>query len=125
VVARVNESLDNINQVSRQLLSCILAIEDNTKENQQSAKAQHQPNTNAQITDNELTQLMSKREQLIKGLFEQHTPEAIAQELTLVTDMLSLDSQLSSQASAYKTRLAAQVMQLKKSKKVTQSYQRY
>jgi hypothetical protein len=39
--------------------------------------------------------------------------------------MISLDSELSKQSKAYKQLLAEQVIKLKKSKKVSKSYQKY
>lgn len=79
----------------------------------------------SQVTENKLNELMANRDSLIKSLFEKNTHEEISIELILLNEMLSLDTKLSSQSKAYKQVLAEQVIKLKKSKKVSKSYQKY
>jgi hypothetical protein len=79
----------------------------------------------SQAPENQLTELMANRNSLIRSLFEQNTHEDISIELNLLNEMLSLDSRLSNQSKAYKQLLAEQVIKLKKSKKVSNSYQKY
>jgi len=81
--------------------------------------------SDSQITENKLTELMANRDNLIHDFFEQNTHEEISIEFNLLNEMLSLDSKLSSQSKAYKKLLAEQVIKLKKSKKVSKSYQKY
>lgn len=81
--------------------------------------------SDSQITENKLTELMANRDNLIHDLFEQNTHEEISIEFNLLNEMVSLDSKLSSQSKAYKKLLAEQVIKLKKSKKVSKSYQKY
>jgi hypothetical protein len=79
----------------------------------------------SQTPENQLTELMANRNSLIRSLFEQNTHEDISIELNLLNEMLSLDTRLSNQSKAYKQLLAEQVIKLKKSKKVSKSYQKY
>jgi len=62
---------------------------------------------------------------LISELFEQNTKEDIANELTLVNEMVSLDGEITSKSQACKQMLSEQVIRLKKGKKVSKSYQQY
>lgn len=120
----IKDSLEQINDISRQLLSRILTMH---KENSVTI---NESNNDTTITDdsaseNELTELMVNRDSLIHRLFEQNTPEEISIELNLVNEMVSLDAELSSQSKAYKQLLTEQVIKLKKSKRVSKSYQKY
>lgn len=114
--------LEKINEVSRQLLSRILAVQNSIKKN---TVVINESSRDESITEHALTELMSKRESLIHFLFKQKTNDEIAQELILLNEMVSLDSELSSQSQACKQILAEQVIRVKKSKKIAKSYQLY
>lgn len=123
----IKGSLEKINDVSRQLLSRILTMHNKSQE---SSATINESSNDTTITDdstseNELTELMANRDSLIHRLFEQNTHEKISIELFLLNEMISLDAELSSQSKAYKQLLAEQVIKLKKSKKITKSYQKY
>ena len=118
----VKQALININELSRQLLSCMLSGQEVSQEKTDTQEHAAAVNT---VTDKELTELLSQREGLIKDLFEQNTTQDIALALTLVNEMLALDAELARKAQTCKQALAEQVLQLKKSVKVTQSYQEY
>ena len=118
----VKQALININDLSRQLLSCMLSGQEVSQEK---TDTQEHPAAVNTVTDKELTELLSQREGLIKDLFEQNTTQDIALALTLVNEMLALDAELAHKAQTCKQALAEQVLQLKKSVKVTQSYQEY
>ena len=122
MIASVKASLVNINDVSRQLLLCILTAQNASQEN---TIAPDHSTAAKPITDKQLTELLSQRERLIKDLFKHSTTKDIGLELTLVNEMLALDTELTQNSQAHKQALAEQVLQLKKSTKVTQSYQRY
>jgi hypothetical protein len=124
VVDNTKQLLEQINEISRQLLSRILTVQKSTKKNITDADADA-PDTNSSITEKELTDLMAKRDKLIRSLFKEKLTEDISKELSLLNEMISLDSELSSQSQACKKILANQVIRLKKSKKVTKSYQQY
>ncbi len=121
------QALEKINEVSRQLLSRILIVQSSIQEKPkaQDEPITNEPSTNEQITDHELTELMSKRQSLVNDLFEKSTAEEISLEITLLNEMIALDSELSSKSHACKQALAEQVIKLKKSKKVKKSYQQY
>lgn len=109
--------LEIINDVSRQLLSRVLAISNQVQENK--------TNISEPTTDDELTELMVTRQRLIHSLFEKNTHEEISIEIDLLNEMVLLDIELSNQSNECKQALAKQVIKLKKSKKVTKSYQKY
>jgi|TARA_R100001377_G_scaffold37112_1_gene20666 hypothetical protein len=123
----IKGSLEQINDVSRQLLSRIFTMHNKSQE---SSATINESNNDTTITDdsateNELTELMANRDSLIHRLFEQNTHKEISIELNLVNEMVSLDTELSKQSKAYKQLLTEQVIKLKKSKKITKSYQKY
>jgi hypothetical protein len=119
--------LEKINEVSRQLLSRILDVQKKIKENIiiTNESDNNESKTVSLITDNELTELISKRDRLIRSLFKQKTTDEIAQEYTILNKMVLLDTELSSQFQACKQILSKQVMKIKKSKKAAKSYQKY
>ncbi|TWX69541.1 hypothetical protein ESZ36_06140 [Colwellia demingiae] len=108
-------------------MSRIFAIHNQVQENTANGNESNndKSTTDSSATDNELTELMSTRHQLIHCLFEQNTHEEISIELNLLNEMITLDAELSSQSKVCKKALAEQVIRLKKSKKVTKSYQKY
>lgn len=118
----IKESIEKINEVSRQLLSHILTLQ-NTNKNK--TKIFSQSDISQSIPECYLAELMSERERLIHVLFEQKTTEEIAKELTLLNEMVSLNRELSNKSQECKKVLAEQVMRLKKSKKASKSYQKY
>lgn len=118
----IKESIEKINEVSRQLLSHILTLQ-NTNKNK--TKIFSQSDISQSIPEYYLAELMSERERLIHVLFEQKTTEEIAKELTLLNEMVSLNRELSNKSQECKKVLAEQVMRLKKSKKASKSYQKY
>lgn len=121
------QALEQINAVSRQLLSRILDIETKALESGILNKDSNDDETDKDelVTEPALIELMSKREGLISELFEQNTKEDIANELTLVNEMVSLDGEITSKSQACKQMLSEQVIRLKKGKKVSKSYQQY
>jgi pantoate kinase len=122
----IKHSLEQINEVSRQLLSRILSVQNITQEHTNVInESNNDSTTDSLIKDNELTQLMTQRERLISCLLKDTTTEQLAQELDLLNEMVSLDSELTNSSQSCKETLAAQVIKLKKSKKVTKSYQKY
>jgi negative regulator of replication initiation len=123
----IKGSLEQINDVSRQLLSRILTM---YNKSQESSSSINESNNNIAITDdaapeNELIELIANRDSLLHSLFEKNTREEISIELNLLNEMIELDSKLSNQSKAYKQMLAERVIKLKKSKKVSKSYQKY
>jgi len=119
----IRGSLEQINEVSRQLLSRILTMYNKSQDKNDSFN--DESTSDSQVTENELTGLIASRDSLIHCLFEQNTHEEISIELNLLNEMISLDTKLSNQSKAYKQVLAEQVIRLKKSKKVSKSYQKY
>ena len=122
VPKNTKQLLEQINEVSRQLLSRILTVKNNIQED---TVIINESNSDESITDHALTELMSKRSRLINCLFEQKITGELAKELSLVNEMVSLDSQLSSQSQKCKDIYAEQIIRLKKRKKASKSYQKY
>lgn len=123
----IKSSLEQINEVSRQLLSRILTLYNQSQEKTESSNESlnDELTSDSKTPENKLTKLVTKRDGLIRSLFEQNTHEEISTELNLLNEMLLLDAKLSNQSKAYKQLLAEQVIKLKKSKKVSKSYQKY
>ncbi len=120
-------ALEQINEVSRQLLSRILAVQNKALEKTVmiSESSSDEAKSNELLTEHAFTKLMTQRESLIKDLFKQNSTSDITHELTLLNEMVSLDSELSSQSQACKQILSEQVMIMKRSKKAAKSYQKY
>jgi tRNA isopentenyl-2-thiomethyl-A-37 hydroxylase MiaE len=127
VLNDTKQQLEKINEVSRQLLSQILTMQNNLKEIKTDSNAANNDDSNSSglITDKELTELVATRHRLIHGLFEQNTREEISTELHLVNEMMPLDAELSKHFEVCKQILAEQVIRLKKRKKISKSYQKY
>jgi hypothetical protein len=126
VTTDTKASLERINEVSRQLLSCIQSIReslqyshDNSPENTSDKSVESTPD------NSDLTKLVSKRQTLITHLFEHNTTEKLNSEAILLQEMLTLDSELIASSTMTKKETAEQVLKLKKSKKVKKSYQKY
>jgi hypothetical protein len=118
----VKSSLEQINEVSRQLLSQILTLQNTDHDNANTSPPSY---TIKSVTEYSLAELMSKRERLIHLLFKQKTTEEIANESALLNELISLDAELSNKSQEGKKILAEQVMKFKKSKKASKSYQKY
>jgi hypothetical protein len=117
--------LEEINEVSRQLLSRILAMQ---TDSQVFPQEHGLKNTKIQSIDDEnkeLTELTEKRQLLITDLFEQNTADSISSESELLQEMIALDSELTANAKLSKQAITEQMIKIKKSKKVTKSYQKY
>ena len=78
-----------------------------------------------QYTDQQLAKLVTERHALINQLFETYTQDQLSIELPLINELVSLDNQLTSKSQHNKKALAANILKLKKSKKVSKLYQRY
>jgi hypothetical protein len=118
--------LEQIIEVSRQILSHVLAVQNTVKNNTTMVNELEgeEPDSDEFMSEYALTELMSKRESLIHSLFKQKNEE-VAHEQDLLNEMLLLDSDLLNKSQACKETLAGQVIRLKKSKKVSKSYQKY
>lgn len=121
----VNAAINEINDISRQLLSRILAVlkKIEQKTEQSSPNASHE-NTD-EITENELSALMSQRQKLINNLFNHYSQQELSNESDLLNQMSALDKKLSTSSQTCKQALANQIIKLKKRDQVTQSYQKY
>jgi hypothetical protein len=130
--------LEQINNISRQLLSRLLAAQKEIKANilTLSKMTSEVSSDTSQLNDNEKTvnniideeeinKLMSERDSLIKSTFQQNSSEKLAQESNLLNTMLSLDKQLLATSKEYKKTLTEHVIKLKKREKVSKYYQKY
>lgn len=119
------KSIQQINDVSRQILSRILVMQ---TDSQVFSQEHGLKNTKIQSIDDEnkeLTELTEKRKILITNLFEQNTIDNISSESDLLQEMIALDSELTANAKLSKQVITEQVIKVKKSKKITKSYQKY
>ena len=127
----VKSNLVTINELSRLLLSQFSIQREMTEDkNVQQSKVQQPSSENSpentehsQFTDETLIDLVSERNTLIKQLFEMYTQVQLSAELPLINEMVSLDQQLTSKSLQKKQALSAQVLKLRKNKKVTNLYQ--
>jgi len=131
---RTIKCLEEVNQVSQQLLLRILSVQkesqlatqDLVNKSRAATKNKEQQNKSNELDElDELSELMRKRDKLITTLFEENTKEEIAIEIKLLQDMISLDNKLSDQAEQFKKSLTEQVIKIKKGKKIKKSYQQY
>lgn len=122
MASNIKASIEKINEVSRQLLSRIMSMQVNLQSLENNSLVE---NIESQPSDKELTNLVSTRHLLITQLFEQNNAEEISAQTTLLQEMLTLDSKLATNSALCKQAVAEQVIKLKKSKKVTKSYQKY
>jgi len=118
VASIVKLDLEKINEISRQLLSRIVIAKKNSD-------IEHELTVIEQVTEHEITDLMSQREYLIHNLFEQNSTAEMSLELNLLNEMIALDSELSKKSQQCKQYLAEHVIKFKKSKKASKSYQQY
>ncbi|ALO34274.1 hypothetical protein CMT41_05670 [Colwellia sp. MT41] len=126
----IKQALEQIIAVSRQLLSCILAVQNKIQgavgvTQESVSETDNNSHGDKEITMAELTELLAKRDGLIRHLFTQYLSIEIAQEQDLLNEMATLDKQLSDNLQLCKQTLAAQVIKLKKGNKATKSYQKY
>lgn len=138
----IKQSLEEINQISRQLLSRLLSVDKEIKESKTIVKKSEldklksknsDPNKSTDekvkqdslITYDELTQLTEQREKLIHQLFKQNSKEDLSQEHLLLNELLSLDSDITNYSTICKKALTEQMIRFKKSQSVSKSYQKY
>jgi len=127
---KANTSLEAINELSRQLLSQLDIQRESAESGEQktvllNADEKTVLDNNQQYSDEEMASLVARRHTLIDLLFKTFTQEQLSIELQLVNEMVLLDNQLTSSSQRNKQALAAQVLKLKKSKKITSLYQKY
>jgi len=128
VPSNIISSLETINELSRLILSQINVRKENTeRESSQKTLPEVSPEMtgNVQYTNERLAKLITERHTLIELLFETYTQEQLSLQLQLINEMVSLDNQLTSNSQRNRQALAEQVIKLKKSKKVTNLYQKY
>lgn len=123
------KALEDINELSRQLLSRVLAaqnrVEIETNTTVVETNDEEESELDSSFSNNELAELMSTRDKLIRDLFAQKKVDELEQELTLLNEMAALDNQLLNHSQACKNVLTKQVIKLKKGEKASKSYQGY
>lgn len=117
--------IEEINEVSRQLLSRIHSTNKDLRSPPQELDLENSEDQSANKESNEIAEMMKKRQVLITTLFEQNTTKNISSESELIQEMIALDSELTANANLCKQAITEQVIKIKKSKKVTKSYQKY
>lgn len=121
----VNAAINEINDISRQLLSRILSVLKNIEQKTEQSLTTANHENNDEITENELSALMSQRQNLINNLFNHYSQQELSNESDLLNQMSALDKKLSTSSQTCKKALANQIIKLQKRKKVKQSYQKY
>jgi hypothetical protein len=124
----MQNSLKDINEVSRQILSQLdlqqLNIE--SEANQKTIPvASPETADSSQYSDEKLLSLVIERNDRINQLFEKYSQEQLNNELPLINEMLSFDRQLTSQSQLNKSALSNRVLTLRKSNKVANLYKKY
>ncbi|PCI56630.1 MAG: hypothetical protein COB45_04575 [Gammaproteobacteria bacterium] len=117
--------LEEINEVSRQLLSRILAAHADSQTNPQGGDLENPEGEPAKKESDDIAKLTEKRHTLITQLFERNTPENISAESDLIEKMVALNNKLTANAKLCKQAITEQLIKIKKSNKVTKSYQKY
>jgi HD superfamily phosphohydrolase len=125
VTKNVNAAINEINDISRQLLSRILSVLKNIEQKTEQSLTTANHENNDEITENELSALMSQRQNLINNLFNHYSQQELSNESDLLNQMSALDKKLSTSSQTCKKALANQIIKLQKRKKVKQSYQKY
>jgi hypothetical protein len=125
VTDSTKKCIKKINEVSRQLLSRILATHKETQTYPQELNKDNIEKRSSKKESNDIAKTMENRQTLITRLFEQNTLENISSESELVEEMIILDNKLVANAKLCKQAITEQVVKIKKSKKVTKSYQKY
>lgn len=134
--SNVSERLNQINDITRQLLSHISyekkTLEDLITSPTESTKVVIDNSTtiNKGLTtaispEQDLDLLMSKRDGLIKELFEAFPPEQLSAEPELMQMMLSLDEKLVKNSQLYKELITKQIIKFKQREKVNKLYQKF
>ena len=125
--SEIKLKLEQVNNVSRQLLSLVLNVQNKAQENAVVIDGSDSESsiTSSSKSQDKIITLMSKRDELIRSLFTQNKANELEKELVLLNEMVALDEKLSSQSQVCKTILAEQVIRLKKGKKASKSYQKY
>ena len=124
----VKANLETINKLSQLLIAQLdIRIENTERDNSQQTLMAASPESSddEQYSDQQLAKLVTERHALISQLFEIYTQEQLSGELQLINELISLDNQLTSKSQHNKQALAAKILKLKKSKKVTKLYQKY
>lgn len=121
MVNSVKETLIEINTLSRQLLSRINNIQNETESLSEEKKDSDKDSKSADT----LESLMTLRQNQIKQLFENNKLDQIKAEQALLDELKYLDKELVNQSQICKNTLVQQVIKLKKSHRVTNSYQKY
>jgi len=122
VANSAHNALIEINALSRQLLSRVVEVQQTLLSSSTMAPEVDEYQSNAEV---DLGKLISKRQDLITLLFEENSKIALSAELKLINEMVSIDSQLTTQSQLCKTTLTQQVIKLKKSSKINNSYKKY
>ena len=125
--SEIKLKLEQVNNVSRQLLSLVLNVQNKAQENAVVIDGSDSESsiTSSSKSQDKIITLMSKRDELIRSLFTQNKANELEKELVLLNEMVALDEKLYSQSQVCKTILAEQVIRLKKGKKASKSYQKY
>ena len=124
----VKASLESINKLSQLLIAQLdVRIENTERDTSQQTLTVSSSATNDadQYSDQQLEKLVTDRHALISQLFNTYTQEQLSVELPLINELVSLDNQLTSKSQHNKQTLAAKILKLKKSKKVSKLYQKY
>ena len=123
----IKASLETINKLSQLLIAQLDARIENTERDnsQQTLTVASSTNDTDQDSDQQLAKLVTERHALISQLFNTYTQEQLSVELPLINELVSLDNQLTSKSQHNKQTLAAKILKLKKSKKVSKLYQKY
>lgn len=81
-------------------------------------------NADEDLDVDEILKLQEVREQLISNLFEQYPINEIHQELSLINQMVSVDSDLQVKTKSLKQALANKLIKVKKGKKSALTYKK-
>lgn len=81
-------------------------------------------NADEDLDVDEILKLQEVREQLISNLFEQYPINEIHQELSLINQMVSVDSDLKVKTKSLKQALANKLIKVKKGKKSALTYKK-
>ena len=127
----VKAILESINKLSQLLMAQLdVRIENTERDNSQqtltvASSTNDTDQDSEQYSDQQLAKLVTERHALISQLFNTYTQEQLSVELPLINELVSLDNQLTSKSQHNKQTLAAKILKLKKSKKVSKIYQKY
>jgi len=127
VSSDVKATIESINELSQILLAQFDIQRESTEGNvaqQTSTELSADSATTNQYSDEKLLHLVASRDALIRQLFERYNQAQLSAELVLINEMVSLDQQLTSKSLQNKQALSAQVLKLRKNKKITNLYQK-